>query len=128
MSDFVASISGDIVQVDYFANKKYPYGRTRYHDDDDDTDENLYDFEHDVYYDHGTYEEHNHEEEEELDPEEELRQEQEFLKQFVSFLDMNNENWENEIEYNYEKEDAMYEAMCKYDDGPRDDYNDDLCG
>lgn len=28
--------------------------------------------------------------------------------------------------YNYEKEDAEYEAMCIYDSGPRDDYNDDM--
>jgi hypothetical protein len=26
--------------------------------------------------------------------------------------------------YYYEKEDAEYEAMCRYDDGPRDDYYD----
>ena len=26
----------------------------------------------------------------------------------------------------YEKEDETYEAICKYDAGPRDDYNDDM--
>jgi hypothetical protein len=30
------------------------------------------------------------------------------------------------FEYSYEKEDADYEAICKYDAGPRDDYNDDM--
>jgi hypothetical protein len=30
------------------------------------------------------------------------------------------------FEYSYEKEDANYEAICKYDAGPRDDYNDDM--
>jgi hypothetical protein len=29
------------------------------------------------------------------------------------------------FEYSYEKEDEIYEAICKYDDGPRDDYYDD---
>jgi hypothetical protein len=30
------------------------------------------------------------------------------------------------FEYSYEKEDADYEAICKYDAGPRDDYHDDM--
>lgn len=129
MSDFVTAVSGDIVQVEYFANKKkYISGGRRRRDDR--SVEYRYGSESDesdtIYPGDGSYEHHNHEEEEELDPEEELKREQEFLKQFITF-DINNENWENEIEYNYEKEDAVYEAMCNYDDGPRDDCNDDVC-
>lgn len=44
----------------------------------------------------------------------------------ISVKNDNDDYNDNDDFYDYEKEDAEYEAMCKYDDGPRDDYRDDM--
>jgi hypothetical protein len=44
----------------------------------------------------------------------------------ISVKNDNDDYNDNDDFYDYEKEDAEYEAMCKYDDCPRDDYRDDM--